>query len=1390
VDDGNGGTDSRDVTITLIGTNDAPVIEGGKSSGAVQLAPGKAAFTVEQWTGYTANGATTALAQLQAFAAANLPNYTATTNIIDYTDDPAGFAGLIPGSSPWPAAVATGATSPHDAINNNFFARITTNILITQADTYTFRTFNDDGVYLSVNGQSIISDSGFHPEQQFTGSIFLTPGVYPIVLFFFEGGGEASLEFSFSNSSGVFQHVAPPEAFDSGTLQFTDVDLSDSHTVSVAPVGTVQGTLTAVVDTDTTGSGTGGVVSWDFQIGNSAYQELGEGDTAVESFLVTVSDGKGGTSEQQVDITITGANDVATLSNAVVDLTETDAILNTAGLLTISDPDQEEEAFNVQSNTAGTYGSFSIAADGNWSYSTNSALDELAEGQIVTDIFSVTSVDGTATNVTVNITGTADGPTAVDDDNMLDASSPAQSTSNTVYWVDWTSSSFVSQAPGRNAVYDVFGTITLADSSVIDVIYHGQANGVQLSGGTDYFVTRDSNQGPGVVITNTEGVGVYTSPQVGNGPTNNDFIQLYHADSSRNLTFSQSGNPVAVDNLFFAIISMNANGYLFDQPFTVVSSADSPTDSGYFGYTGSYTITGSGNGPFGITTPGVYPNEFHGVLAIDNAVQSLTWTSQSHEFWNGFTIGTYGISPTATASGNLLTNDDKGGVTSTIEVTQVNGQAMLGNSLTLTLASGAVIKVDRDGDYLYDDKGKFANLGAGATHQENITYRVTDNLGNFDDGQLQLTVKGVNDAPVAKNDTASTNEDTSVIITTASLLANDEDIDTGDTKTFVSVQNAVNGSVSLNGSNVTFAPTADYNGPASFTYTMKDAVGATSTATVNVTVNAVNDGPSINFLKTSISNGSFEGSTTGWTASQINHLTGWQAADGSYSLDMNAEHGGGYVEQTLLQTVADRQYTVNFALSKNPGSPGGTETLTVTAAGESKDYVFNTLNDIVNMKWSQQSFTFTATGSSTVLRLASADPTGGSDAWGPALDNVRLAADFSAFEDTATTIKGLSIADIDSGASLLKFSLIVDHGSLTIAGSGLSGDLDGSDGTLGLFGSLTDINAALVNGLSYIPHPNYSGADSLLVIINDGGATGAGGAKSDSETISINVVPVNDAPDVSFSGLTIKNASFETTVNSLTDWTVSPGNIDQVPNSGWQSGHGVVSVDLNGSTQGGVKQVLSTVIGATYTIGFMLSKNHDSHGTIPSATVKVSANTTVPTSTNYTFNDATSSLNMKWQWQTFTFTATSTSTELAFVSQELTGAKGPALDGIVPLAARFGTATIINGLSVSDPDSGANPIQLNLSVANGTLSFSGAGLTAIDGNGNDGTLSYSGLASDINAALLNGLAYTPLNPAVALGGVVTLTAIVDDLGATGGGPLTDVQLVEIQVVGLAPDYVF
>ncbi|MEO6146687.1 MAG: copper resistance protein B, partial [Sulfuriferula sp.] len=106
--------------------------------------------------------------------------------------------------------------------------------------------------------------------------------------------------------------------------------------------------------------------------------------------------------------------------------------------------------------------------------------------------------------------------------------------------------------------------------------------------------------------------------------------------------------------------------------------------------------------------------------------------------------------------------------------------------------------------------------------------------GGSSTATVNLTVNAVNDPPVAVNDTASTNEDAAFVVAASTLLANDTDVD-GDTLTVTSVQGAVNGTVSLAGGNVTFTPNANYNGPASFTYTVSDGQGGTSTATVNLT---------------------------------------------------------------------------------------------------------------------------------------------------------------------------------------------------------------------------------------------------------------------------------------------------------------------------------------------------------------------------------------------------------------------------------------------------------------------------------------------------------------------------------------------------------------------------
>lgn len=159
-----------------------------------------ATFLVEQYDTYLG----TNLSDYELYAAANTPDYTALVDEIDYTDDPAGFAGNIPGSSPWPGEVETGLSGKASAPNTTFFARITATFNTFTSDTFHFRTFNDDGVFLLINGDLVINDPSLHAEKEFTGSKILAPGKHELELIFFENGGEASLEFSLRDSAGTY----------------------------------------------------------------------------------------------------------------------------------------------------------------------------------------------------------------------------------------------------------------------------------------------------------------------------------------------------------------------------------------------------------------------------------------------------------------------------------------------------------------------------------------------------------------------------------------------------------------------------------------------------------------------------------------------------------------------------------------------------------------------------------------------------------------------------------------------------------------------------------------------------------------------------------------------------------------------------------------------------------------------------------------------------------------------------------------------------------------------------------------------------------------------------------------------------------------------------------
>src|SRR5215831_16374499 len=103
---------------------------------------------------------------------------------------------------------------------------------------------------------------------------------------------------------------------------------------------------------------------------------------------------------------------------------------------------------------------------------------------------------------------------------------------------------------------------------------------------------------------------------------------------------------------------------------------------------------------------------------------------------------------------------------------------------------------------------------------DSFSYTVSDGHGGTATANVSVTIKPVNDNPVAGADSSTTDEDTPVVV---NVLANDSDTN--------------------NGSSVTYSPAANYNGSDSFTYTVSDGHGGTATASVNVTINPVNDNP-------------------------------------------------------------------------------------------------------------------------------------------------------------------------------------------------------------------------------------------------------------------------------------------------------------------------------------------------------------------------------------------------------------------------------------------------------------------------------------------------------------------------------------------------------------------
>ena len=371
----------------------------------------------------------------------------------------------------------------------------------------------------------------------------------------------------------------------------------------------------------------------------------------------------------------------------------------------------------------------------------------------------------------------------------------------------------------------------------------------------------------------------------------------------------------------------------------------------------------------------------------------------------------------------------------------------------------------------------------------------------------------------------------------------------------------------------------------------------------------------------------------------------------------------------------------------------------------------------------------------------------------------------TATEDTAKVISGLSITDPDAGSGTVTTTLSVTHGTVTVGtvGGGASITNNGT-GSVTLTGTVAQINATLaaLNNVTYQPASNYNGSDTLTVLTSDDGNTGTGGAKSDSDTVSITVSAVNDAPvntvpgaqsateDTAkvISGLAIADVDAAsgtvTTTLSVAHGTITVGTVG---GGAGISGNGTGTVTLTGT----VAQINAT-LSALNNVSYLGSSNFNGSDTL-----------------TVTTNDGGN-------------TGGSAQSDTDTVSITVSAVNDAPVNTVPgSQTASEETSHTISGLSISDVDAGSASITTTLSVAHGTVSVGTvSGGAAVSGSGTD-TVTLTGTVAEINATLaaLNNVTYT--------GGTLyfgsdTLTVVTNDGGNTGaGGAQSDTDTVSITV---------
>ena len=585
---------------------------------------------------------------------------------------------------------------------------------------------------------------------------------------------------------------------------------------------------------------------------------------------------------------------------------------------------------------------------------------------------------------------------------------------------------------------------------------------------------------------------------------------------------------------------------------------------------------------FGASEPNVLPQgDANVILAAEPPVEAPTIVTPDSAT----------VPEDSSATGNVLSNDSDADSVLTVASFMIEGNSHLAGETVILPGVGTLI-LEENGDYSFTPEPNWN----GSVPQ--LTY--TTNTGSST--TLDITVTpvndnpdAVNDGPEALNDALTTAEDTALTIAPSVLLANDTDPE-NDPLTITSVQDPTHGTVALVDGDVVFTPDPDYNGPASFTYTISDGQGGSDTATVNITVTPVNDNPdAVNDGPEALNDALTTAEDTALTIApsvllandtdpENDPLTITSVQDPTHGTVALVDGDVVFTPDPDYNGPASFTYTISDGQG---GSDTATVNITVTPVNDNPDAVNDgpeALNDALT------------TAEDTALTIAPSvllandsdpendpltitsvqDPTHGTvalvdgdvvftpdpDYNGPASFTYTI-SDGQGGSDTATVnITVTPVNDnpdaVNDGPEALNDALTTaEDTALTIAPSVLlanDSDPENDPLTITSVQDPTHGTVALVNGeVVFTPAADYNGPASFTYTISDG----QGG--SDTATVNITVTPVNDPPttdDKSVSGSEDGDPIAITLTGADIDGTVDHFTITSLPANGTLSYNG------------------------------------------------------------------------------------------------------------------------------------------------------------------------------------------------------------------------------------------